>query len=219
MVEIAPSLLSADFICLEKEIKRVKDAGISMLHIDVMDGHFVPNITVGPMVVKSIKSKFSIFLDVHLMISKPDEYIEDFKDAGADLITVHSETCLHLDRTLEKIKNYGIKAGVSLNPATPPDIINWVSEKLDLVLVMSVNPGFGNQDFLPNSIEKISQIKRMREQLGGKWKIQVDGGINTNTAPKVIKAGADILVSGSAIFEGDKDPAEIIKLLKSANTI
>ncbi len=215
MVEIAPSLLSANFSCLEKDIITVTKAGVSMLHIDVMDGHFVPNITVGPVVVKDVKKSFPLYLDVHLMISRPNEFIDAFKEAGADSITVHSEACIHLDRTLEKIKSYGLNAGVSLNPATSPEFINWVSDKLDLVLVMSVNPGFGGQKFINSSLEKIRQLKEMREKLGHLWKIQVDGGINLETSPKVIEAGADILVAGSAIFNGEKAPDEVIRLLKA----
>lgn len=214
MVEIAPSLLSANFLCLEKDIRSVINAGISMLHIDVMDGHFVPNITVGPKIVEDIKKEFTLPLDVHLMISKPEEYIEDFISAGADFVTVHSETCVHLDRTIDKIKSYGIKAGVSLNPATPPDLVYWISDKIDLVLVMSVNPGFGGQTFIESSLTKIRKLKKLREELSATWKIQVDGGINLSTSPRVIEAGADILVAGSAIFKGEAGPEEIIKAMK-----
>ncbi len=215
MVEVAPSLLSADFSCLEKDINKVIDAGVSMLHIDVMDGHFVPNITVGPMIVRDIKKNFPLYLDVHLMISKPNEFITAFKEAGGDCITVHSEACIHLDRILENIKNLGVEAGVSLNPATSPEFINWVSEKLDLVLVMSVNPGFGGQKFIHSSLDKIKRLKEIRKETGGNWKIQVDGGINPQNSVEIIEAGADILVAGSAVFKGDKPAKEAIKELKS----
>lgn len=214
MVEIAPSILSADFTCLKTEIEKVKEAGIYMLHIDVMDGHFVPNITVGPMIVADIRDKFSIPLDVHLMISNPADFVDSFENAGANLITVHSEACVHLDRTLDKIRSLGIKSGVSLNPATPPELISWISDKVDIVLVMSVNPGFGGQKFIKSSLSKIKKLNEMRKKLKAEWKIQVDGGVNLKTAPMVIEAGADILVVGSAIFKGEKSPAEIIREIK-----
>lgn len=201
MVKIAPSILSADFSILEREIKNVEQAGADYLHIDVMDGHFVPNLTFGPCLVKSIRKCTSIPFDVHLMITNPDDFIDAFIEAGADIVTVHAEAVGHLDRTLQHIKKSGKKAGVSLNPATNESVLKYVMDKLDLVLVMSVNPGFGGQKFIESQLEKIIAVKKM---IGGKnIEIEVDGGINMNTALLCREAGADVLVAGNAVFAAE----------------
>ncbi len=201
MVLIAPSILSADFSCLKDEIKKLTYAGADWIHLDVMDGHFVPNLTFGPMVVKSIRPYTDLPFDVHLMVENPLEMIPWFVKSGADIITIHAETCTHLDKALAQIKSYGLKAGVSLNPSTSESVLEYVLDKLDLVLIMSVNPGFGGQSFIQNSIDKISKIKAMIK--GRKILIEVDGGINSVTASECISAGADVLVAGSAILNND----------------
>ncbi len=206
---IAPSILSADFADLKNEIKKVEDAGADWIHVDVMDGRFVPNITIGAPVVKSLKKQTKLPLDVHLMIVEPDKHIKDFADAGANTITVHAEACTHLERTLSLIKELGCSAGVSLNPHTPPDCLKYVLEKVDLVLLMTVNPGFGGQKFISSVVPKISEVKKMFDEnnLTGRY-IEVDGGINTKTAPIVRSAGANVLVAGNAIYSL-KSQAEI----------
>ncbi|MBQ8870313.1 MAG: ribulose-phosphate 3-epimerase [Alphaproteobacteria bacterium] len=196
MVLIAPSILSADFSCLKDEIKALTAAKADWIHLDVMDGHFVENITFGPMVVKSIRPYTKLPFDVHLMVENPLKMIPWFAQVGADIITVHAETCKHLDRAIELVKSYGLKAGVSLNPSTPEMVLEYVLNKLDLVLVMSVNPGFGGQSFIPSTIEKIAKIKSMIKNT----LIEVDGGINPLRASECISAGADVLVAGSAVF-------------------
>lgn len=198
---IAPSILSADFSDLKGEIKKVENAGADWVHVDVMDGVFVPNITIGAPVVKCIREITKLPLDVHLMIVNPDKHIKDFAKAGADIITIHSETCTHLQRTISHIKDLGCKAGVSFNPHTPVDSLKYVLEIVDLVLIMTVNPGFGGQSFISSVVPKISEVKRMFQEanLSEKY-IEVDGGINTNTAPIVRSAGANVLVSGNAIY-------------------
>ncbi len=198
MVLIAPSILSADFACLKDEIKKLSQAGADWIHLDVMDGHFVPNLTFGPMVVKSIRPYTNLPFDVHLMVENPLEMIPWFAKAGADIITVHAESCLHLDKALSQIKSYGLKAGVSLNPSTPETVLEYVLDKTDLILVMSVNPGFGGQSFISGSIEKISRIKSMIK--GKNILIEVDGGINPLTSAECVAAGADVLVAGSAVI-------------------
>ncbi|NOU68307.1 ribulose-phosphate 3-epimerase [Paenibacillus sp. LMG 31461] len=215
MVYVAPSILSADFAKLGDEIKAVEQGGADWIHVDVMDGHFVPNITIGPLVVDAIRPVTKLPLDVHLMIEKPDRYIPDFVKAGADLISVHVEACTHLHRTLDLIKQSGIKAGVVLNPATPISLIEHVlDEHLDLVLIMTVNPGFGGQAFIPGMLNK---IRALREQANAKGltglHIEVDGGINEITARQVIEAGADVLVAGNAVF-GQQDRAEAIRRIR-----
>lgn len=198
---IAPSILSADFSDLKNEIKKVEDAGADWIHVDVMDGRFVPNITIGAPVVKCIRGITKLPLDVHLMIVDPDKHIKDFASAGANIITVHSEACTHLQRTLSYIKELGCMAGVSFNPHTPVDSLKYVLEIVDLVLVMTVNPGFGGQSFISSVVPKVSSVKKMFQEanLLDKY-IEVDGGINTNTAPIVRSAGANVLVAGNAIY-------------------
>jgi ribulose-phosphate 3-epimerase len=212
MIRIAPSILSADFLNLERSINTVLEDA-DMLHIDVMDGHFVPNISIGLPIVKAIHSKFTLPLDVHLMITNPDEYIDDFAKAGANLLTVHYEVCNHLNRTINHIQSLGLKAYVSLNPHTPIHLLNDTVEYLDGVLVMSVNPGFGGQKFIDNSIRRIHELFKLKNRINPSMSIAVDGGINVDNVKKVIEAGADIIVAGSAIFKSN-DPAKTIKQMK-----
>lgn len=198
MVLIAPSILSADLSRLKEEIIALEQSGADMIHIDVMDGHYVPNLTFGPLIVKAVRENTKLPIDVHLMVSNPDDMLKWFADAGADIITVHAEVCPHLDCTLQQIRKLGKKVGVSLNPATSEKAIEYVLDKLDLVLVMSVNPGFGGQVFIPEQLSKISKIKEMRGEHA--FQIEVDGGINALTAAECISAGADILVAGTSVF-------------------
>ncbi len=213
MVKIAPSILSADFSKLGEEIKDVENGGAELIHIDVMDGHFVPNITIGPLVVESVRPITKLPLDVHLMIENPDHYIESFAKAGADYITVHVEACKHLHRTIHYIKSFGVKAGVVLNPATPVGWIEPIIEDLDMVLLMSVNPGFGGQQFIPSVLDKIKSVKELANQKGIQVEIEVDGGVNEETARACVEAGATILVAGSAVFN-QEDREKAISLLK-----
>ncbi len=199
---VAPSILAADFARLGDEVRAVSEAGADYLHVDVMDGHFVPNITVGPAVVKALKPYSDKPFDVHLMISPVDSFIGAFADAGADIITVHSEAGPHLHRTLQVIKSRGLKAGVSLNPGTPIDAVDYVLDTVDLVLVMSVNPGFGGQSFIAATIDKIEALRRKISATGHPIEIEVDGGINAETAALAVAAGADVLVAGTAVFRG-----------------
>jgi ribulose-phosphate 3-epimerase len=214
-IRIAPSILSANFAALGEDIRKVEEAGAQLLHIDVMDGHFVPNITIGPVVLKSIRKITGLPLDVHLMISDPDKYIPAFADAGADMITVHTEATVHLDRTLNFIRSHKVGVGVSINPATPVSSIQHVFELIDLLLVMSVNPGFGGQKFIPYTVDKIRQAKRIIEEKKLACEIEVDGGIDTALLPTVIDAGASVLVVGSAIFGNSNPGAKVKEMLES----
>jgi ribulose-phosphate 3-epimerase len=200
MTKLAPSLLSADFSRLGDEIARLEEAGADWIHIDVMDGHFVPNITIGPTVICSIRKVTGLLFDVHLMIDKPERYIEDFARAGADILTVHWEATQHLNRTVRSIKEAGCKAGVSVNPATPVSLLDDIMYEVDLVLIMSVNPGFGGQRYIPSTTRKIKELSLMKRDAGLSFEIEVDGGITTDNAADVIKAGATVLVSGSGVF-------------------
>lgn len=211
---IAPSLLSADFADLKNEVRAVEEGGAEWLHLDVMDGHFVPNITFGPGLVKALRPHSNLFFDVHLMISEPDKYIEGFAKAGADLICVHTETVIHLHRTIQSIKALGVKAGVALNPATSLSTLEYILPDLDLVLLMSVNPGFGGQKFI-DITKKITKLTQMCAEANVSPYIEIDGGITTTTAPLVAQAGANVLVAGSAVF-GKENRAQAIKDLKNA---
>jgi|SRR5690625_185081 len=215
MVKIAPSILSADFSKLGNEIKDVEKAGADYLHVDVMDGHFVPNITIGPLVVEAIKPVTNLPLDVHLMIENPDKYIPAFANAGASIITVHQEASVHLHRTIESIKTLDVRAGVVLNPATPAILIKEILSKIDMILVMTVNPGFGGQSFIYETLSKIEQIAKWRKELGLSFEIEVDGGVNTDTAKLCTDAGADVLVAGSAIFD-QPDRSQAIKEIRQS---
>jgi ribulose-phosphate 3-epimerase len=210
---IAPSILSADFSCLGEEIKAVEAAGADLIHIDVMDGHFVPAITIGPLVVKAARKVTKLPLDVHLMITEPDRYIEEFAEAGADWITVHAEACIHLHRTLTAIRNLGKKAGVVLNPATPLSALEYVLEEVDLVMLMSVNPGFGGQSFIPSTLDKCRKLRALLDQVNPAAGIEIDGGISPKTIKAMAEAGANIFVAGSAIY-GQPDYAAVIQVMK-----
>lgn len=215
-MRIAPSILSADFAALGDAIARVEAAGADQLHVDVMDGHFVPNLTIGPPVIESIRKRTRLPLDVHLMIEEPERWVETYVKAGADLLTVHVEACPHLERVLTLIREVGAKSGVALNPSTPPEVLQYVLDDLDLVLVMSVNPGFGGQSFIPTAYEK---IRRLRVLLGSRdVLVSVDGGVNTDNAGPLAQAGATVLVAGSSIF-GAPDSGAAVVALRSASEV
>lgn len=200
MKKLAPSILSADFSQLGKETERIEKAGAHIIHVDVMDGHFVPNISYGATVMKSLLGKTKLPFDVHLMIENADKYIPDFITDNTEYITVHQEACTHLDRTIEFIKSFGVKAGVALNPATPPQTLEYVADKLDMVLVMSVNPGFGGQSFIDNALTKIKKLDDFRKNNNLDFEIEVDGGVNLSNVREICDAGTDIIVAGSSIF-------------------
>ncbi|GIW55855.1 MAG: ribulose-phosphate 3-epimerase [Nitrospiraceae bacterium] len=214
-IRIAPSILSADFARLADEIARVERGGADLLHIDVMDGHFVPNLTVGPPIVEALRKVTKLPLDVHLMMTNPDAFVAEFAEAGADYLTVHVETCPHLHRTVQSIKERGVKAGVSVNPATPIGLLEEIALDADLILIMSVNPGFGGQQFIPSSLQKIAQARQLIDRVKSPAALEVDGGVKPDNAGQIIQAGADILVSGSAIFSAN-DYGTVIAALRAA---
>lgn len=203
MAYLAPSILSADITRLAEQIKTVEQNGADFIHVDVMDGHFVPNLTFGPIMVKAVKQITPLPVDAHLMVNDPMKFIDWFAEAGASYITIHQEACVHLDRAVNHIKNLGCKAGVSINPATPLETIRHLLHRVDLVLIMSVNPGFGGQKFIPYTLDKISHLYQIRQEAEATFLIEVDGGINSTTATQVLRAGADVLVAGNAIFNAD----------------
>jgi ribulose-phosphate 3-epimerase len=216
LIELAPSILSADFARLAEQVRAASEGGGTVIHVDVMDGHFVPNLTVGPPLVKSLRKATKLPLDCHLMIENPDQFIAEFVDAGADWISVHQEACRHLNRTLHLIRSHDALAGVVINPATPVETLSEVLEIVDYVLVMSVNPGFGGQKFVPETVRKIRRLADLRSQRGLNYRIEVDGGIGLDTVAEVVRAGAEILVAGNAVF-GQGDPkTNAQKLLKAA---
>ena len=217
MIELAPSILSADFARLGEQVRAAGEGGASVIHVDIMDGHFVPNLTIGPPVVKSLRKVTKLPLDCHLMIENPDEFIPAFADAGVDWISVHQEACLHLNRTLHLIKDHGCQAGVVINPATPVDTLAEVLDIIDYVLVMSVNPGFGGQKFIPSTLHKMRRLAETRGQQNLHYRIEVDGGVALDTVSDVVRAGAEILVAGNAVF-GNGDPRQNAQALLKAAT-
>lgn len=215
-VQILPSILSADFRCLGQQIEEVERAGADAIHVDVMDGRFVPNITIGPLIVEAARKSTTLPLDVHLMIVEPERYLADFAHAGADIILVHQETCPHLHRTIEQIKQLGKKAGVVLNPSTPVSTLEEILPIVDQILIMSVNPGFGGQSFIESSIDKVRRLRRMIDTCGSHAQIEIDGGIDVNTAPRVVAAGAALLVAGSAVFRAPGGAGEGVRRLRES---
>jgi ribulose-phosphate 3-epimerase len=216
LIELAPSILSADFARLAEEVRAASEGGGSVIHVDIMDGHFVPNLTIGPPVVRSLRKATKLPLDCHLMIEHPDQFIPDFAEAGADWISVHQEACRHLNRTLHLIKSHDCLAGVVINPATPVDTLAEVLDIVDYVLVMSVNPGFGGQKFIPSTLHKLRRLAEIRSQQGLNFRIEVDGGISLDTVADVVRAGAEILVAGNAVFGGGDPKKNAQALLKAA---
>ena len=217
MIKLAPSILSADFARLLEDVKKVEKAGCEYLHIDVMDGHFVPNITLGPGIVKSLRKDVNMVFDAHLMIENPDNYIKEFADAGCDIIVVHQEACTHLHRTIQNIKSHGIKAGVALNPATPIETIKYVLQDVDMVLLMSVNPGFGGQSYIPVVAEKIKELKALIDKMNLDIDIEVDGGVKPSNIAEVVNAGANVIVAGSAIFNAGNIDEAVKSLRENAS--
>jgi ribulose-phosphate 3-epimerase len=217
LIELAPSILSADFARLGEQVNQAIEAGATLLHLDVMDGHFVPNLTIGPPVVASVRKVTDVPLDCHLMVENPDEFIPAFIDAGADWISVHQEACIHLHRTLELIRSKGAKPGVVINPATPVHALGEVLGMVDYVLVMSVNPGFGGQKFIPRSLDKIRKLVTMRNANGHHFRIEVDGGVGPDTVGDVVRAGAELLVAGNAVFGKGEIALNVRQLLKLAH--
>ena len=215
-IKIAPSILSADFSRLGEQVGEAARAGADYIHVDVMDGHFVPNITIGPLVVAAVRRSTQVPLDVHLMIEAPDKYIKNFADAGANIITVHIETCPHINRTIQYIKSVGAKAGVALNPGTPVEMVNEILPGIDLILLMTVNPGFGGQAFIPETLDKITRLRGEMKRRNITAELEVDGGINTTTAPEVVKAGAQVLVAGAAVFNATQTVAEAIQKIRKS---
>ncbi|MDR4478681.1 MAG: ribulose-phosphate 3-epimerase [Nitrospira sp.] len=211
-IRIAPSILSADFARLADEVARVEEAGADWLHIDVMDGHFVPNLTVGPPIVEALRKVTTLPLDVHLMMTNPDAFIQEFAEAGADSLTVHVETCPHLHRTVQSIKERGVKAGVTLNPATPVGTLSEIVRDADLILVMSVNPGFGGQQFIPSSLQKIAEVRTLIDRTQSRALLEVDGGVKPDNVKEILAAGAEVLVAGSAVFSSHDYAAAITAL-------
>ncbi len=216
MVKIAPSILTADFLHLGEQIAAAEQAGVDYIHVDVMDGRFVPNITIGPLITAALRRATSLPLDVHLMIVEPERYIEDFAKAGADIITVHQEVSPHLHRTLQAIRDLGCRAGVSINPATPVHTLDDAIYSCDLVLVMTVNPGFGGQSLIPEAVNKISQVRRMVRDRGLNVEIEADGGINARTIASVVQAGAETIVAGSAVYRPGTSVADAVAELRAA---
>ncbi|MDZ7780009.1 MAG: ribulose-phosphate 3-epimerase [Gemmatimonadota bacterium] len=214
-MKIAPSILSSDFGRLADEVGAAEDGGADWIHVDVMDGHFVPNLTIGPVVVAGARAATTLPLDVHLMIEDPDRYLEAFVEAGADVLTVHAEACTHLHRTLQRIRQLGVKAGVALNPATPLGAVEEVAEDIDLLLVMSVNPGFGGQAFIPRSIDKVTRARRMLEAAQSTAYVEVDGGVDASNAGALVRAGASVLVAGSAVYGHAQGPAAGIQAIRN----
>ena len=217
MIKLAPSILSADFARLLEDVKKVEKAGCEYLHIDVMDGHFVPNITLGPGIVNSLRKDVNMVFDAHLMIENPDNYIKEFADAGCDIIVVHQEACTHLHRTIQNIKSHGIKAGVALNPATPIETIKYVLQDVDMVLLMSVNPGFGGQSYIPVVTEKIKELKALIDEMNLDIDIEVDGGVKPSNIAEVVNAGANVIVAGSAIFNAGNIDEAVKSLRENAS--
>jgi ribulose-phosphate 3-epimerase len=217
-IQLAPSILSADFAHLADAVERATEGGASVIHVDVMDGHFVPNLTIGPPVVKSLRRATRLPLDCHLMIDNPDQYIVDFAEAGADWISVHQEVCPHLNRTLTDIKDHGCRAGVVINPATPVETLSEVLDMVDYVLVMSVNPGFGGQKFIPGTLHKMRKLAEIRAARGYAFRIEVDGGVGMDTVGDVVRAGAEILVAGNAVFGKGDVAANATALLEAARS-
>ncbi|MGE5400811.1 MAG: ribulose-phosphate 3-epimerase [Ignavibacteriales bacterium] len=215
---IAPSILSADFANLAQQIRYVEIGGADWLHCDIMDGHFVPNLTFGPIVVKAARSASKLPLDVHLMVENPDAYLEQFASSGAGILTVHLESVIHLNRTIQQIKQLGVKAGVAINPSTPVALLKDIAEYVDMVLIMSVNPGFGGQEFLPSSLRKIRETVRLKEESGANFLIQADGGIGTDNIREIADAGCDVFVIGSSIFKNENISAATAELKNIANT-